>query len=71
MFTASVILAIMIFPVISSISRDVMRAVPTSQREAALALGATRWEMLRIERAAQCAHGHHRVGDPGPGASAG
>ncbi len=48
MFTASVILAIMIFPVISSISRDVMRAVPVSQREAALALGATRWEMLRI-----------------------
>jgi phosphate transport system permease protein len=47
-FTASVILAIMIFPVISSISRDVMRAVPVSQREAALALGATRWEMLRI-----------------------
>ncbi len=48
MFAASVILAIMIFPVISSISRDVMRAVPVSQREAALALGATRWEMLRI-----------------------
>ncbi len=48
MFTASVILAIMIFPVISSISRDVMRAVPTHQREAVLALGATRWEMLRI-----------------------
>jgi phosphate transport system permease protein len=47
-FTASVILAIMIFPVISSISRDVMRAVPVSQREASLALGATRWEMLRI-----------------------
>jgi len=48
MFTASVILAIMIFPVISSISRDVMRAVPNHQREAALALGATRWEMIRI-----------------------
>ena len=48
MFTASVILAIMIFPVISSISRDVMRVVPPSQREAALALGATRWEMIRI-----------------------
>jgi phosphate transport system permease protein len=48
MFTASVILAIMIFPVISSISRDVMRAVPIHQREAVLALGATRWEMLRI-----------------------
>ena len=48
MFTASGILAIMIFPVISSISRDVMRVVPVSQREAALALGATRWEMIRI-----------------------
>jgi phosphate transport system permease protein len=48
MFTASVILAIMIFPVISSISRDVMRVVPASQKEAALALGATRWEMIRI-----------------------
>jgi phosphate transport system permease protein len=48
MFAASVILAIMIFPVISSISRDVMRVVPVSQREAALALGATRWEMIRI-----------------------
>ena len=48
MFTAGVILAIMIFPVISSISRDVMRAVPVNQREAVLALGATRWEMFRI-----------------------
>jgi phosphate transport system permease protein len=48
MFTASVILAIMIFPVISSLSRDMMRAVPVNQREAVLALGATRWEMLRI-----------------------
>ena len=48
MLTAGVILAIMIFPVISSISRDVMRAVPNHQREAALALGATRWEMIRL-----------------------
>jgi phosphate transport system permease protein len=48
MFAASVILAIMIFPVICSISRDVMKVVPPSQREAALALGATRWEMIRI-----------------------
>ena len=46
--TASLILAVMIFPVICSISRDVMRAVPNSQREAALALGATRWEMIRM-----------------------
>jgi phosphate transport system permease protein len=48
MLTASIVLAIMIFPIISSISRDVMKAVPIHQREAALALGATRWEMLRI-----------------------
>lgn len=48
MFAASIVLAIMIFPIICSISRDVMRAVPIHQREAALALGATRWEMLRI-----------------------
>jgi len=48
MLTASIILAIMIFPIISSISRDVMKAVPIHQREAALALGATRWEMLRM-----------------------
>ncbi len=48
MLTASLILSIMIFPVICSISRDVMKAVPQSQREAALALGATRWEMIRI-----------------------
>lgn len=48
MLTAGVILAIMIFPVICSISRDVMRSVPNHQREAALALGATRWEMIRI-----------------------
>jgi phosphate transport system permease protein len=43
-FTASLILAIMILPTIASISRDVMRAVPNSQRDAMLALGATRWE---------------------------
>jgi phosphate transport system permease protein len=47
MLTASIILAIMILPIISSIARDIMLAVPTSQREAVLALGATRWEMIR------------------------
>lgn len=45
--TAGVILAIMILPVISSLTREVMSAVPHSQREAVLALGATRWEMIR------------------------
>jgi phosphate transport system permease protein len=46
--TAAVILAIMILPIISSLTREVMTAVPHSQREAVLALGATRWEMIRI-----------------------
>lgn len=43
---ASLILTIMIIPTISAISRDVFLAIPASQREAALALGATRWEMI-------------------------
>jgi phosphate transport system permease protein len=46
--TAGVILAIMILPIISSLTREVMTAVPHSQREAVLALGATRWEMIRM-----------------------
>jgi len=48
LLTASMILAIMILPIISSLTRDIMTAVPNSQREAVLALGATRWEMIRI-----------------------
>ena len=47
-FTASLILAIMIIPTISSISKDVMMAVPSSQREAAYSIGATRWEVVRV-----------------------
>jgi phosphate transport system permease protein len=47
-FAAGVILAIMILPIISSLTREVMTAVPHSQREAVLALGATRWEMIRM-----------------------
>ena len=43
-----VILAIMILPIIASLAREVMSAVPNSQREAVLALGATRWEMIRM-----------------------
>jgi phosphate transport system permease protein len=46
MFAAGVILAIMILPYISAVTREVLLAVPRSQREAALALGATRWEMI-------------------------
>jgi phosphate transport system permease protein len=46
MLAASIILAIMIMPFIMSVSREVLIAVPGSQREAALALGATRWEAV-------------------------
>jgi len=48
MLGAGVILAIMIIPIISSITREVFAAVPRHQREAALALGATRWETIKI-----------------------
>jgi phosphate transport system permease protein len=48
MLAAGVILAIMIIPIIASITREVLVAVPQSQREAVLALGATRWEMVRM-----------------------
>src|ERR1700726_3126315 len=48
LLTASIILAIMVLPIISSLTRDIMLAVPNSQREAVLALGATRWEMIRV-----------------------
>lgn len=48
MLAAGIVLAIMIMPIISSITREVLRVVPQHQREAALALGATRWEMIRV-----------------------
>ena len=48
LLTGGVILAIMITPIISAVVRDVLAAVPVSQREAALALGATRWETTRV-----------------------
>lgn len=47
-FGASLILAVMILPIIAAISREVFRQVDPAQREAALALGATRWEMIRL-----------------------
>lgn len=43
---ASLVLTIMILPTISAVSRDVFLAIPRAQREAALALGSTRWEMI-------------------------
>lgn len=45
--TAGIILAIMIVPIITSLAREVIETTPPSEKEAALALGATRWEMIR------------------------
>jgi phosphate transport system permease protein len=49
-FTGGIILAIMIIPTITAISRDIFAAVPNSQREAIIALGATQWESTKIVR---------------------
>ncbi|MBE3598565.1 MAG: phosphate ABC transporter permease subunit PstC [Limnochordaceae bacterium] len=57
MLAAGVVLAIMVTPTIAAISRDVLAAVPRSQHEAALALGATRWESIRM-----AATGYARAG---------
>ena len=60
-------LAIMITPTISAVSRDVFRAIPRAQREAALALGATRWEMISQVLVPYGLSGHPGRGDPGSG----
>jgi phosphate transport system permease protein len=48
MLAGAIIVAIMILPIITSVSREILRSVPNLQREAAYALGATRWEVTRI-----------------------
>jgi phosphate ABC transporter permease protein PstC len=48
LFLGGLILAIMILPIVSAISREVITTVPAEHKEAALALGATRWEMIRM-----------------------
>jgi phosphate transport system permease protein len=48
MFVAVVILTIMVLPIIVSLARDVLRTVPAGDREAAMALGATKWEVIRM-----------------------
>ncbi|MFE7558922.1 phosphate ABC transporter permease subunit PstC [Kitasatospora sp. NPDC057500] len=47
LFTVGILLAIMVLPIITAVSREVFRQVPRMHEEAALALGATRWEMIR------------------------
>jgi len=48
LFTVGILLAIMILPIITNVSREVIRQVPKMHEEAAIALGATRWEVIRI-----------------------
>ncbi len=55
--SAGIILAIMIIPIITAVSRDAIGAVPNSQREAMLALGATRWETIRTVVLPYCRSG--------------
>jgi phosphate ABC transporter permease protein PstC len=56
-FITGLILAIMILPIVSAISREVMSTVPLDQKEAALGLGATRWEMIRVAVIPYCRSG--------------
>ena len=56
-FIAGLILAIMILPIVSAIAREVMTTVPPDQKEAALGLGATRWEMIRMAVVPYCRSG--------------
>lgn len=48
MLAGGIIIAVMILPIVTSVSREILRSVPNIQREAAYALGATRWEVTRI-----------------------
>jgi phosphate ABC transporter permease protein PstC len=56
-FITGLVLAIMILPIVSAISREVMATVPSDQKEAALGLGATRWEMIRTAVLPYCRAG--------------
>lgn len=56
-FITGLVLAVMILPIVSAISREVMTTVPTDQKEAALGLGATRWEMIRMAVLPYCRSG--------------
>jgi phosphate ABC transporter permease protein PstC len=56
-FIAGLVLAIMILPIVSALSREVMATVPADQKEAMLGLGATRWEMIRMAVLPYCRSG--------------
>ncbi len=66
-FTAGIVLAVMILPIITAVTRDVFERTPRGQIEAALALGATRWEMVRIAVLPFGRSGVHQRRDARPG----
>ena len=67
MLAGGIIVAIMIVPIITSVSREILRSVPGLQREAAYALGATRWEVTRIAVLSYAKKGLVWRGDSGVG----
>ena len=70
-FAAGIILSIMITPIITSLCREVFRSVPSADRHAAYALGATRWEMIKAAGAASQPGRRRRRDHAGPGSGAG
>src|SRR6202044_4018362 len=70
-FVAGLILAIMILPIVSAIAREVMATVPADHKEAALGLGATRWEMIRTAVLPYCRAGIVGGAMLGPGRAMG
>ena len=58
-----VILTIMTVPIVSSLTREIFTTVPPAAKEGALALGGTRWEMIKTGRPPLLATGDHRRGD--------
>ena len=71
MMAGALILAIMVLPFITAVSREVIKAVPPSQREAAFGLGATHWEAVKGPIFALCAFGHYGRDYSGIGARSG
>ena len=63
LFTAGVVLAVMITPIITSLSREIIDTTPRTDREAAFGLGATRWEMIRGAVLPHSESRHRRSGD--------
>ena len=59
-FAAGIVLSIMVLPIITAICREIFAVAPAAEKEAALALGATRWEMLRMSVLKRSTRGHLR-----------